>query len=95
MPKWTKNLSYDQDPDDIIDYDFDFSGILGSDTIASKTVTGVNVTIDSSSITDNVVTVWTSAAIDGTAATVACKIVSANATPRTIERTITLNAANI
>ena len=93
--KWYKDLVLRKDPADVIDYPLDFTQLLQSDTISTATVTADNVTIDSSAISGNVVTIWVSAGTDGTIATVTIKIVTANATPRTFERSFKIKVENL
>lgn len=85
--RWHKNLVVEKDPSDVKDYTLDFGPLLQSDTISTATVTGTNITVDSSSVSGNVVTVWLSGGTAGTTADVKTTIVTSNATPRTFERT--------
>ena len=75
-----------KDPADVFDYDMDFTQLLQSDGIASITVTGENITIDSSSFSGKVVTFFVSGGEDGNIGVITVKIVTTNATPRTYER---------
>ena len=84
--KWHKDLVLRKDPSDVVDYAVDFKQLLQADTISTATVTADNVTIDSSSVSGNVVTIWVSAGSAGATATVKMTIVTSNATPRTFER---------
>jgi len=79
-------FSSSKDPSDVFDYDMDFTQLLQSDGIASQTVTGKNLTIDSSSFSGKIVTFFVSAGLDGNIGVVTVKIVTTNATPRTYER---------
>jgi len=79
-------FSSSKDPSDVFDYDMDFTQLLQSDGIASITVTGENLTIDSSSFSGKVVTFFVSGGTDGNKGVVTVKIVTTNATPRTYER---------
>lgn len=81
-----------KDPDAVLDYQFDWSDWLSSDTISSYTITASGITVDSDSNTDTAVTVWLSGGTVGDAATVECKIVTAAS--RTDERTIKLAIRN-
>ncbi len=82
--------SIKKDPEAVLDYTFDWTDWLAgiSDTIASRTVTGTGVTIDSSVLATPLVTAWVSGGTVGAIATVECKIVTAGG--RTDERTIYL-----
>ena len=84
--KWTKTLELCKDPSDVLDYKLDYTSLIQSDGIASITVTGKNVTIDSSSFSGKVVTIFVSGGTDGQTGVVTTKIVTTNATARTYER---------
>lgn len=81
-----------KDPDAVLDYKFDWSTWLDTDTISSYTITASGVTVDSDSNTDTVVTVWLSGGTEGDFASVACRIVTAGS--RTDERTAIIEIAN-
>ena len=72
------------DPSDVIDLVVNYTQFYKSDTITTITVTGTNVTIDSSAVTSNVVTIWISSAVVDCAEV---KIKTESVT-RTIERTL-------
>ena len=85
---------FTKDPDAVLDYCFDWTDWLSSDspaeTIASHTITisgggdsPISLTNDSDS---EVVTVWLSAGTAGLIYTVSCKIVTS--VPRTEERSV-------
>jgi hypothetical protein len=93
--KWYEGIEVVVDPSDVRDYDFDFTQLLQADTISTATVTGENITIDSSSISGNVVTAFISGGSDCTTGTITVKIVTANATPRTFERSIKVKVRNL
>jgi hypothetical protein len=84
--KWYTNITLEQpkDPTDVLDYVMDFTPLLQTDTISTHTVTVTNVTLDSSSVTNNVVTMYLSGGTAGTTAKVTVKIVTTNS--RTYER---------
>lgn len=84
--KWYRGLTVTKDPADVIEYPLNFKQLLQADTISTATVTGTNVTIDSSSVSGNTVTVWVSGGSAGTTGEVRVNIVTANATPRTFEK---------
>jgi len=90
--KWHRDLIFDgddaKDPSDVVEYTIDYGPMLQADTIATSglTVTGTNITIDSSSFSGSIVTIWTSAGTNCVIADVKVKIVTSNATPRTFER---------
>ncbi|MBL4651281.1 MAG: hypothetical protein JKY53_00240 [Flavobacteriales bacterium] len=92
--RWHKNLSVCKDPSDVVDYSLDFKQLLQSDTISTATVTADFVTIDSSSISGNIVTFFVSAGTNGKTALVTVKIVTTNATPRTFERSFKIRVEN-
>ena len=78
----------DKDTDAVLDYVFDWSNWLESgETISSHTITVESgITVDSSSESGGLVTVWLSGGTSGSNYTVACKIVTSAS--RTDERTI-------
>lgn len=78
-------FSSEKDPSDVFDYDMDWKQRLQTDTINTATVTGERVTIDSSSVSGNIVNFFISGGTDGTIGTVTIKVVTSNATPRTFE----------
>lgn len=90
VPPATTPLSFssEKDPSDVVDYAMDFTQFLQSDTINTATVTSEDVTIDSSSVSGNVVTFFVSGGNDCTDGVITVKIVTSNATPRTFERSI-------
>ena len=92
--KWHKDLLVTKDPADVIDYSVDFKSLLQGDTISTATIVGTNLTIDSSSVSGNVVTIWVSAGSAGTIGEVKTTIVTTNATPRTFERTFRVKIEN-
>ena len=73
------------DPSDVVDLVINYTQYYKSDAITTITVTGTNITIDSSSETDNVVTIFVSSALVDTIAEVKIKAESAT---RTLERTL-------
>jgi len=77
----------DLDPSDVVDLVVNYTQYFKTDTITTITVTGTNVTIDSSAVSANVVTIFVSSGIEDTIAEV--KIKTATST-RTIERTLFL-----
>lgn len=92
--RWHKDLTFCKDPSDVIDFPVDFSPLLQSDTISTATIAGTNVTIDSSSVSGNVVTIWVSGGSNGATGEVKMTIVTSNATPRTFERTFKIKVEN-
>ena len=84
--KWYEGLEVSKDPSDVIDYTFDFTQLLQADTISTATVTATDVTIDSSSVSGNKVTMFVSGGTAGNTGVIKTTIVTTNATPRTFER---------
>ncbi len=84
--KWHKTLELCKDPADVVDYKLDYTQLLQSDGIASITVTGENLTIDSSSFSGKVVTIFVSGGTNGSLGIVKTTIITTNTTPRTFER---------
>ena len=93
--KWTPLATFTKDPSDVMDIICDFGPFLKSDTINTATVTGTNITIDSNSVSGNVVTVFISGGSNCTTGTVKINIVTSNATPRTFERSFKVNIKNL
>lgn len=81
---------FTKDPDAVLDYSFDWSAWLVSDTISTSTWTaGTGITIDSNSSTTTVTTVWLSGGTASVAYTVTNRIVTAAS--RTDDRSLTIN----
>jgi len=85
----------DKDPSDVVDYELDFTSILQADSISTATVTGDNLTIDSSSVSGKKVTLFVSGGDAGNQGVVTTKIVTTNATPRTIERSFVIKVKEL
>ena len=81
---------FNKNPNAVLDYMWDWSLWLGSDTITGSPVitTSTGITKDSQSNTTNTVTVWLSGGSVGNSYVVTCKI--ATAAGRTDERSITI-----
>lgn len=92
--KWHKNLTFCKDPADVIDYTVSFKQLLQSDTISTATITATEVTIDSSSVSGNVVTIFVSGGSDGSTGEVKMTIVTTNTPSRTFERTFKVKVEN-
>ena len=76
--------TFTKDPDDVVDYAFNWSAWLGADTIYSDTVTVESgITKDSDSDTTTVVTVWLSGGTNGTSYKVTSKITTAGGRTKT------------
>lgn len=88
------NIAYfTKDPSAILDYQLDWSEWLGSDTIASHTVTAATgLTVVSSTATTSAVTMWLSGGTAGTSYVVTCRVVTAGG--RTDERSITFDVVD-
>ena len=81
--------SFVHDPDAVLDYKFDWSAWLGTDTITSHTVTAATgLTVDSTEATTTAVTVWLGGGTEGVTYTVTCHIVTAAG--REDDRTVTV-----
>lgn len=96
-----------KDPDDVLDYVFDWKAktngtgdedwLQDGETIASYTLTpSAGIVVDSSEYSDGstAVRVWLSGGTPNSRQKVACRIVTNNATPRTKERTGYLDISN-
>ena len=78
-----------KDPDAVLDYEWDWSAWLGTDTIASHTVTAATgLTVDSSTATSTAVTAWLSGGSVGASYAVTCHVVTAAG--REDDRTVTV-----
>lgn len=81
--------SFTQDPDAVLDYEWDWAAWLGTDTIASHTVTAATgLTVDSTEATTTTVTAWLSGGTVGQSYAVTCHIVTAAG--REDDRTVTV-----
>jgi len=80
---------FTKDPNAVLDYIWDWSDWLGSDTISSSTVTApTGLTVDSESNTTTTATVWLSGGTAGEDYDVVNRIITAGG--RTEDRTITI-----
>ena len=81
--------SFVKDPDAVLDYEWDWAAWLGTDTIASHTVTAsAGLTVDSTEATDTAVTAWLSGGSVGMSYAVTCHVVTAAG--REDDRTVTV-----
>lgn len=81
--------TYIKDPNDVLDYTFDYSVWLqASETVTSHTATVTGATKDSSSNSTTAVTVWVSGGTAGSTASILSRITTNQG--RTIDRTISL-----
>jgi len=82
--------SLPKDPQSVLDYTFDWTDWLAgvSDTILSRTITVDGVTVGSSILAGDTVTVWLAGGTVGAVASCTCEIVTAAG--RTDQRTIYL-----
>jgi hypothetical protein len=77
--------SYEKDPSDVIDYSLSWH-FLGTDTISTSTWTADGLTVDSSSTSGLVTTVFASGGTDGSLASLTNTIVTSSG--RTLQRTV-------
>lgn len=78
-----------KDPDEVLDYEFDWSARLADDTISAVTWTvPAGLTKDSQSVTGAVAVVWLSGGTDGEAYDIGCRVETAGG--RTYDETIRL-----
>ena len=83
--------TFSKDPDDVLDFTFDWSTWLAGDTISSDTVTvATGLTKDSDSNDTDSVTVWVSGGTNGQSYKVTSQIVTAGG--RTKTASIIINA---
>ena len=81
--------SFVKDPDAVLDYEWDWAAWLGTDTIASHTVTAATgLTVDTSEATTTAVTAWLSGGSVGMSYAVTCHVVTAAG--REDDRTVTV-----
>lgn len=83
-------VTFDHDPDAVLDYTFDWSAYLQEgETIASHDVSVASgtITIDSTAADDSTVTVWVSGA-EGRDVSLTCRVTTNQG--RTDDRTLTL-----
>ena len=85
--------AFQKDPAAVLDYEWDWSAWLGSDTITSHTVTAsTGITVASSTKTSTAVTAWLSGGTAGQSYGVTCQITTTAG--RTDERTIMIAVIN-
>lgn len=81
--------AFQKDPDDVLDYQFDWTPWLGGDTITSYTVTApAGLTVAESTATGTAVTVWLSGGEVGVSYPITCHVVTADGRER--DRTMTI-----
>lgn len=85
---------FQKDPDDVLDYSFDWSQWLATnETISTFTaLPSPGITVNSTSNTVSITTVWLSGGTAGTPYTVTHRIVTNQS--RTVDRTMTIRATN-
>ena len=85
---WRRNLTFDKDPDSVLDYTLDFTNwLVDTDTISTIVVTAdTGITVDSSSNTTTTATAWLSGGTAGTAYDVTYHVNTAGG--RQVDRTI-------
>jgi len=97
MARWYEGITFEKDPDDVVDYTMNFKGLLQADAIDTATATDANsvVTIDSTTVSGNNVTVFVSGGSAGSTAKVEVTIVTTNTTPRTFERSFLVRVKDL
>jgi hypothetical protein len=80
---------FTKDPVAVLDYSFDWSLWLKTDTIATATWTSNGLVQSSTSISGTITTIWLSGGIAGERYIVTCRITTAGG--RTDERSIAIN----
>ena len=93
MPKWYEGSKVIKDPSDVIDVKMDFGPILASDTISAATVSGTNITIDSTSTAGSAVTSFISGGFNGTEGELRFNISTTGG--RVFERTIIVDVKEL
>jgi len=87
--QWRDNLQKTKTPTEVLDYPV-LVTLDSGDSIASIIVTGVDITIDSSSFSGNVITIWISGGTIDVMGRVTMKITTTNTTPRIFERSFNI-----
>ena len=97
MARWNKKLTFEKDPDDVVDYTLNFKGLLQADAINTATATDANgvVSIDSTTVSGNNVTVFVSGGTANSTAKIEVTITTTNATPRTFERSFYIQVLDL
>ena len=86
---------FTKDSNAILDYQINWATWLGTDTIASASwFTASGITMTASSFTTTTATIWLSGGTVGLTYDCTNRIITAGATPRTDERTITIAVVN-
>jgi len=75
--RFNPDLTLFKDPEEVRQYEINYAAELQDDTISTTTVTGENITIDSSSTANNRVTITASGGIAGNTARIKTNIVTA------------------
>jgi hypothetical protein len=78
-----------KDPNEILDYTIDWSArVQANDSIVSFTVTGSGINVDSSVLSNNIITVWLSGGNVGSETSVLTRVVTTEG--RTMDQTVKL-----
>ena len=85
---------FTKDPDDVLDYAFDWSSWLATnETISTSTwILSPGITQNSATNTNTVATVWLSSGVAGTPYSVTNRVVTNQG--RTVDRTMTIRVTN-
>ena len=86
-----------KDPADVVDLVVDYTQYFKTDTITSIAVVGTNITIDSSAVASNIVTIFVSAGNAAETFSIAnsAKVkITVDSATRTLERTVPIRIAN-
>lgn len=88
------NPDFTKDPDDILDYSFDWTAWLATnETISTSTwLNSPGITVNSSTNTAQIATVWLSGGVSGNPYTVTNRIVTNQG--RQVDRTMTIRVTN-
>lgn len=76
--RWNPKLVYLKDLDDVGDIIFDYSGVLGGDTVSTATATTDDITAGTPSISSNVVTTQISGGVSGSTGKMEMRITTTN-----------------
>ena len=82
-----------KDPDEVLDYQIDWTARLATDTITASTwIVPASITKDSDSFTGTATTIWLSAGTNGTSLKITNRIVTAKG--RTMEESVNIRITN-
>lgn len=82
-----------KDPNEVLDYEIDWSARIGSDEISTVTWTvPVGITKNSDTISDAIAVIWLSGGTAGQSYDIGCRVVTTGG--RTFDETVTLSVSS-